>query len=41
MSTSVSLSAAKTEASLENGVLTLRVAKAEEAQPKMIKVISK
>jgi HSP20 family protein len=29
------------EASLENGVLTLRVAKAEEAQPKMIKVISK
>jgi len=35
------LSAAKTEASLENGVLTLRVAKAEEAQPKMIKVISK
>jgi HSP20 family protein len=35
------LNAAKTEASLTDGVLTLRVAKAEEAQPKMIKVISK
>ena len=35
------LNAAKTEASLTDGVLTLRVTKAEEAQPKMIKVISK
>ena len=35
------LNAAKTEASLTDGVLTLRVAKAEEAQPKLIKVISK
>lgn len=35
------LNAAKTEASLTDGVLTLRVAKAEEAQPKLIKVTSK
>ena len=35
------LNSAKTEASLANGVLTLRVPKAEEAQPKMIKVTSK
>lgn len=32
---------AKVEASLINGVLTLRVPKAEEAKPKMIKVMSK
>ncbi len=31
----------KAEASLDNGVLTLRVPKAEEARPKMIKVVSK
>jgi len=36
-----SLNSAKAEASLDNGVLTLRVPKAEEAQPKMIKVVSK
>jgi len=35
------LNSAKAEASLENGVLTLRVPKAEEARPKMIKVVSK
>ncbi len=35
------LNAAKTEADLQAGVLTLRVAKAEEAQPKMIKVMAK
>ncbi len=32
------LDAAKAEASLENGVLTLRVPKAEQARPKVIKV---
>jgi HSP20 family protein len=32
---------AKVEASLTNGVLTLRIPKAEEAKPKMIKVINK
>lgn len=37
----VSLNAAKAEADLTNGVLTLRVPKAEEAKPKSIKVISK
>ncbi|MCC6146988.1 MAG: Hsp20/alpha crystallin family protein [Anaerolineaceae bacterium] len=35
------LDSAGTEASLENGVLTLHVPKAEEARPKMIKVTSK
>lgn len=35
------LNSSKTEASLADGVLTLRVAKAEEAQPKLIKVTSK
>lgn len=37
----VPLDASKTEASLSDGVLTLRVPKAEEARPKTIKVISK
>jgi HSP20 family protein len=32
------LDGAKAEASVENGVLTLRVPKAETARPKMIKV---
>ncbi|NPV75675.1 MAG: Hsp20/alpha crystallin family protein [Anaerolineae bacterium] len=31
----------KAEASLDSGVLTLRVPKAEEARPKMIKVVTK
>jgi HSP20 family protein len=35
------LNSAKAEANLEDGILTLRVPKAEEARPKMIKVISK
>ncbi len=35
------LNAGNTEAHLVDGVLTLRVAKAEEAQPKLIKVVSK
>lgn len=35
------LNAAKAEADLTNGVLTLRVPKAEEAKPKSIKIISK
>lgn len=35
------LDAGKTEASLENGVLTLHVPKAEEARPKTIKVVNK
>jgi len=34
----VALDGAKAEASVENGVLTLRVPKAETARPKMIKV---
>lgn len=34
----VELDSAKAEASVENGVLTLRVPKAETAKPKMIKV---
>lgn len=37
----VPLDASKAEASLSDGVLTLRVPKAEEARPKTIKVISK
>jgi len=37
----VALNAAKAEADLTNGVLTLRVPKAEEAMPKSIKVVSK
>jgi len=36
-----SVDAAKVEASLTNGVLTLRVPKAEKAKPKTIKVLSK
>ncbi len=35
------LDAARAEAELKNGVLTLRVPKAEEAKPKNIKVLSK
>ena len=35
------LDADKTVASIENGVLTLRVPKAESARPKSIKVVSK
>jgi HSP20 family protein len=35
------LNAAKAEADLTNGVLTLRVPKAEEAKPKSIKIVSK
>ncbi len=37
----VTLDAGKAEADLVNGVLTLRVPKAEQARPKSIKVISK
>jgi HSP20 family protein len=37
----VSLDASKAEAKMENGVLTLRVPKAEEAKPKVIKVTTK
>lgn len=37
----VPLDSSKAEASLSDGVLTLRVPKAEEARPKTIKVISK
>ena len=37
----VELDGAKAEASVENGVLTLRVPKAETAKPKMIKVKAK
>ena len=37
----VTLDASKAEADLVNGVLTLRVPKAEQARPKSIKVISK
>jgi len=37
----VELDGAKAEASVENGVLTLRVPKAETARPKMIKVKAK
>ena len=37
----VELDCAKAEASVENGVLTLRVPKAETARPKMIKVKAK
>jgi len=37
----VALNAAKAEANLTDGVLTLRVPKAEEAMPKSIKVVSK
>ena len=37
----VALDASKAEAKMEDGVLTLRVPKAEEAKPKVIKVISK
>ena len=35
------LDASKAEAKMENGVLTLRVPKAEEAKPKVIKVTNK
>lgn len=35
------LDSARAEAHLENGILILRVPKAEEARPKMIKVVSK
>lgn len=35
------LDASKVEAEVENGVLTLRIPKAEEAKPKMIKVITR
>lgn len=35
------LDAEKTSASIENGILTLRVPKAESARPKSIKVVSK
>jgi HSP20 family protein len=35
------LNTAKAEADLSNGVLTLRVPKAEEAKPRSIKIISK
>ncbi|MRS04269.1 Hsp20/alpha crystallin family protein [bacterium] len=35
------LDAARAEAELKNGILTLRVPKAEEAKPKSIKVLSK
>jgi HSP20 family protein len=35
------LNSAKAEADLTNGVLTLRVPKAEEARPKSIKIVSK
>lgn len=37
----VPLDAAKVEAQLKDGILTLRVPKAEEARPKSIKVIAK
>jgi HSP20 family protein len=37
----VELDGAKAEASVENGVLTLRIPKAETAKPKMIKVKAK
>jgi HSP20 family protein len=37
----VTLDASKAEAKMEDGVLTLRVPKAEEAKPKVIKVSSK
>ena len=37
----VGLNASKAEADLTNGVLTLRVPKAEESKPKSIKVVSK
>jgi len=37
----VTLNASKAEAKMEDGVLTLRVPKAEEAKPKVIKVTSK
>lgn len=35
------LDAAKAEANIENGILTLRIPKAESARPRVIKVISK
>jgi len=35
------LDAGKAEATLSNGILTLRVPKAEEARPKSIKIVSK
>jgi len=35
------LDASKVEAEIENGILTLRIPKAEEAKPKTIKVITK
>ena len=35
------LNAAKAEAKMENGILTLEIPKAEEAKPKMIKVTTK
>ncbi len=35
------LDSSKAEANIENGVLTLRVPKAEEAQPKIVKVVAK
>ncbi len=35
------LDAAKVEANLENGILTLMIPKAEEAKPRTIKVVSK
>jgi HSP20 family protein len=35
------LDASKVEAEVENGILTLRIPKAEEAKPKTIKVITK
>ena len=37
----VALDSSKAEAKMENGVLTLRVPKAEEAKPKVIKVTNK
>ena len=37
----VALDAARTEAQIDNGVLTLRAPKAESARPKSIKVIAK
>jgi HSP20 family protein len=41
MTMPLALDAAKAEANVENGVLKLRVPKAEEAKPKTIKIVSK
>jgi HSP20 family protein len=41
MTMPLALDAAKAEANVENGVLKLRIPKAEEAKPKTIKIVSK